>query len=230
MVEITFVRHGQANTGATDEASYDKLSALGHQQARWLGEHFAHVGAQFDHVFAGSLHRQVDTAKEICGVIGGDVQCDERLNEIDYFALADNMRDVHGLAVPRNGEEFAPHVPVTFKAWMAGEVHAAPETYAQFVTRIDAMLGDMEALAQKGGKTGGKTGGKILLVSSGGVISKVKRQVLGLDVQQWAQALLSTRNSSVHRYHHFLGALQLDVFNAIPHLDHPDRVHARTYT
>ena len=41
MVELTIVRHGQANTGATDEKSYDKLSDLGRQQARWLGEHFA---------------------------------------------------------------------------------------------------------------------------------------------------------------------------------------------
>ena len=37
MVELTLVRHGQAQTGARDEASYDSLSNLGHQ-ARWLGE------------------------------------------------------------------------------------------------------------------------------------------------------------------------------------------------
>jgi len=38
MSHITLIRHGQANTGARDEQSYDRLSALGHQQAAWLGE------------------------------------------------------------------------------------------------------------------------------------------------------------------------------------------------
>ena len=33
MSEVWLVRHGQAQTGASDEASYDRLSALGHQQA-----------------------------------------------------------------------------------------------------------------------------------------------------------------------------------------------------
>ena len=42
MPHITLVRHGQANSDAKDEDGYDKLSDLGHQQARWLGEHFDH--------------------------------------------------------------------------------------------------------------------------------------------------------------------------------------------
>lgn len=219
MVEITLVRHGQANTGATDEESYDKLSDLGRQQARWVGEYFAQTGQKFDHVFAGSLNRQRDTAGEISQIIGGDVAQDERLNEIDYFGLADSMFQTKGIPVPTTGEEFAPHVPMTFDAWIAGEIGSAKETYPEFETRVNGFLNDARAL-----------GGRVLLVSSGGVISKVKRRVMGLDTQQWAQALLSTRNSSIHRYHLFLDELHLDVFNAIPHLDHVDRAHARTYT
>ena len=37
--EIILIRHGQANTGAQDEESYDKLSATGHQQSAWLGDY-----------------------------------------------------------------------------------------------------------------------------------------------------------------------------------------------
>jgi broad specificity phosphatase PhoE len=37
--EIILIRHGQANTGAKDEESYDKLSATGHQQSAWLGDY-----------------------------------------------------------------------------------------------------------------------------------------------------------------------------------------------
>ncbi|MEO8531273.1 MAG: histidine phosphatase family protein, partial [Deltaproteobacteria bacterium] len=63
MVEITWVRHGQATTGATDEDSYDNLSPLGHQQAEWLGSHFAETGRAFDLILSGSFRRQDATAK-----------------------------------------------------------------------------------------------------------------------------------------------------------------------
>ena len=37
MGELTLIRHGQANSGATTEEDYDRLSDLGHTQARLLG-------------------------------------------------------------------------------------------------------------------------------------------------------------------------------------------------
>ena len=40
MVQIFLVRHGQANSEAKDEISYDKLSSLGKLQAGWLGQYF----------------------------------------------------------------------------------------------------------------------------------------------------------------------------------------------
>ncbi|HGG64496.1 MAG TPA: histidine phosphatase family protein, partial [Rhodobacteraceae bacterium] len=49
MVELTLIRHGQAQTGARDEASYDSLSDLGHQQAQWLGETLR-GGVPFDRI------------------------------------------------------------------------------------------------------------------------------------------------------------------------------------
>jgi phosphohistidine phosphatase SixA len=35
---LVLIRHGQANSAANDEDGYDRLSDLGHQQARWLGD------------------------------------------------------------------------------------------------------------------------------------------------------------------------------------------------
>jgi len=40
MVRIFLIRHGQANSEAKDEVSYDRLSALGKIQAGWLGQYF----------------------------------------------------------------------------------------------------------------------------------------------------------------------------------------------
>ena len=55
MVEIILVRHGQANSAANDEEGYDRLSDLGHQQAKWLGEYLRSREKPFDKVISGGL-------------------------------------------------------------------------------------------------------------------------------------------------------------------------------
>ena len=62
MGEIILVRHGQANSAARDEASYDRLSALGAEQARLLGDWFRAQDIGFDRVLAGTLSRHRATA------------------------------------------------------------------------------------------------------------------------------------------------------------------------
>ena len=37
MGEIILIRHGQANSAASDEETYDRLSQLGHQQVEAVG-------------------------------------------------------------------------------------------------------------------------------------------------------------------------------------------------
>ena len=58
MAELVLVRHGQASFGADD---YDRLSELGWQQSRWLGEYFRERGAAFDLILRGSLRRHAET-------------------------------------------------------------------------------------------------------------------------------------------------------------------------
>jgi len=65
MGEIILVRHGQANSGARDEESYDKLSELGHQQAGWLGDYLRDREKPFDKIISGSLRRHKETATGI---------------------------------------------------------------------------------------------------------------------------------------------------------------------
>ena len=54
MVQIFLVRHGQANSDAKDEISYDKLSPLGKLQAGWLGQYFKKNEFSFDSCFSGT--------------------------------------------------------------------------------------------------------------------------------------------------------------------------------
>ena len=62
MALLFLVRHGQASFGTAD---YDRLSELGRQQSRWLGEYFGERAVRFKRVVAGTLRRQQDTASEI---------------------------------------------------------------------------------------------------------------------------------------------------------------------
>ena len=213
MGEIILVRHGQANSGATDEESYDKLSDLGHQQAKWLGEYLSDREGAFDKVISGSLRRHKETA---AGIGYTNPQIDPRLNEMDYFNLGQALEDVHGVPFP-GPDEFAAHVPQVMEAWHKAEIMGV-ETFASFETRVTSVL--QEAASP---------GVRVLCVTSGGVIGMIIRHLLNLDPTRMAHVLLPIMNSSLHRVHVIPQGPILASFNAVPHLDRNDRMHAQTH-
>ena len=215
MSQVILLRHGQANSEARDESGYDKLSALGHQQARWLGEHFATSGEIFARVYRGSLRRHAETARSM----GFEAaQEDARLDEMAFFQLALLLQQQHGIGFPKEREAFAAHLPVLLEHWRRDEIADAPETFAQFETPVRDALSDIAA-----------GDGRALVVTSGGLIAMAIRHVLGLDVPAMAQLCLSVENSSLHRLQAMPGGLTLVQFNALPHLEHPHRQHARSH-
>ncbi|WP_342077591.1 histidine phosphatase family protein [Yoonia sp. SS1-5] len=213
MGEIILVRHGQANSGAQDEESYDKLSDLGHQQAKWLGAYFAKRENSFDRVISGNLRRHRETA---AGLGYADPGIDPRLNEMDYFNLGRALEEVHGVPFP-GPDEFADHVPQVMEAWHRAEIMGV-ETFQSFEDRVIGVL--QEAAAP---------GVRVLCVTSGGVIGMIIRHLLALDPTRMAHILLPIMNTSVHRVHVTPRGPILAGYNAIPHLDHADRAHAVTH-
>ena len=215
MAEIILVRHGQANSHATDEASYDKLSDLGHQQARWLGEHLATTNPHFDQVITGTLHRQADTARSMGYTI---TRQDPRFDELSYFATAEALEDQHGIPVPDSPQAFAGHLPQLLDHWERDNIQHAPERFAAFQDRVRTCIDELCALH-----------GRILVVTSGGVIGMIMRHALGLENGSTAKVMLQIMNSSMHRLEYVHDMLMVGGFNATPHLDAPERAHARTY-
>jgi len=215
VTEIVLVRHGQANSAATDEASYDQLSDLGRQQATWLGDHMRGHNERFNRVISGTLQRQQDTASAM-GY--GPDETDARLNELSYFALTQAVEAQHGIPAPQEAAEFARYLPEVMGYWAAGHLDNMPERFEDFTGRIEALIDEV------------CTGhGKVLLVTSGGVISMIVRHVLMLDMAATAKVMLHINNSSLHRLQYVHGGLMLGMFNATPHLDRPDRAAARTF-
>ncbi|MGR3503489.1 histidine phosphatase family protein [Pseudaestuariivita sp.] len=215
MSELVLVRHGQANSGAKTEEEYDRLSPLGHDQSGWLGEWMRGAHMTFDHQVHGALRRHRETH---AGMATGSAETDARLNEMQYFPMAEAMERHCGLAPPEDADAFADHVPPTMRAWQDGQLHGVPDTWEGFHGRIAAAV-DAHC----------RTDQRVLMVTSGGVIASMIARVLDLEIPALTSVLLQTRNASMHSFRKFRGQWHLHQFNAVPHLETPDRAHALTF-
>ena len=212
MGEIILVRHGQANSTATDEAGYDRLSDLGRQQAAWLGDWLRDREDRFDLVLSGSLNRHLGTAE----AMGHRPEIDPRLNEMDYFTLSRALTEARGTGPATQGD-FAAHIADVMEAWHRAEIFGT-ETFDAFEARVTGVLTEAAA-----------PGRRVLCITSGGVIGMVIRHLLRLDPTRMAHVLLPILNTSVHRVQVMPHGTVLAGFNATPHLDRADRAHARTH-
>lgn len=216
MSHITLIRHGQANSQAQDEVSYDQLSALGRQQSAWLGAHLKSVRQEHARLYTGTLNRHVQTAQAM--QMGINPIADPRLNELEYMTLARAMEREHGIPFPTDQAAFVDHLPRLFAAWQNEEIEGAPESFKHFETRISEVLLEIA-----------DGDGPALVVTSGGLISSAMRQFLRLDIAGMAQLALAIYNTSQHRLFPIGGALSPTLFNAIPHLEDPSRHFAHTH-
>jgi len=216
MSHITLIRHGQANSGAKDELSYDRLSPLGHEQSRWLGTHLRDTHTHHTRLFTGTLRRHVETAEGMA--TGLDAVRDARLNELEYFTLASLMEEQHGVAFPHEQGAFTSHLPTVFNFWKEGRIEGPPETFAAFETRIKDALAEIAS-----------GDGPALVVTSGGLISMVMAQAMGLGIPAMARVALAIMHTSMHRLFPIGGHWSPVLFNAVPHLDTPERRPAQTH-
>jgi broad specificity phosphatase PhoE len=218
MSQITLIRHGQANSAANDEAGYDALSPLGHQQAAWLGAYLRANGEAFDRVYTGALTRHRETAEAMGAAGWGAPMVDPRLNEVEYFDLSNRMHAQYGIAPPTCRDGFIEHLPLVFTAWQEGRIEGASESFHAFQSRVDAVLREIAA---------GE--GRALVVTSGGLIAMAIRVAMGLELGAFARLALTIMNTSVHGLQTLGESLTLTQFNAVPHLADPARQAARTF-
>lgn len=218
MSQITLVRHGQAQTGARDEHAYDSLSPLGHQQAAWLGEHLTDTRETIERVYCGTLIRHIETAAAMGAGQHAEIVQDARLNEMEFFTLAQLYGTQHGAPLPDTREGFVTYMPRLLAAWEEGEIDTPPESFGDFQSRVTDAMAEIAA---------GR--GPALVVTSGGLIGMVLRETMGLGTPAFAKACIAIMNTSVHRLHRLGSDMALTQFNAVPHLDHPDRQYAQTH-
>ena len=212
MGEVVLVRHGQANSAAKTEEDYDRLSDLGHQQAKWLGAWMKDHEQPFDLAMSGSLLRQRQTLE---GMGFTHTTVDPRLNEIAYYDLSAEMKAVFGLE-QLSPDDFVTHFPKTLEAWKNKDIKGN-ETWEEFNARV----ADVMTLARQPGK-------RVLCVTSGGVLAAIVSQLLDLPIPKFAQIATPIMNTSVHRILVTDHGPMLATFNSAPHLDVADRTYAKT--
>ena len=135
---------------------------------------------------------------------GQDLQKDARLNELEYFTLANLLQDQHGVQIPTEREGFVDHLPQVFNAWKDGLIQDPPESFAAFEDRVMSALTEI-----------GEGDGPALVVTSGGLIAMAMRQVMDLDIAAMARVALAIMNTSVqsavsHRQPTDTGSVQCD--------------------
>lgn len=214
-VELWLVRHGQA---AFDADDYDQLTDLGWQQARWLGEHLAALGTGFDRIAAGTLRRQQETAHALTEALGGMVETVPGLEEYSANALLEKAGFKDRDPTLGRREHFR-RLRGLLIDWSEGLVES-DETWDQFRDRV---MGAVTELTRTGE-------GRVIAAASGGSIAMALTAILGLPPAQMIEFNLQARNTGISRLVASKGRLYFNMFNSVPHLEHPERTHAETYS
>lgn len=223
MALIFLVRHAQASFGTHD---YDRLSELGLQQSRWLGEYFSERGVRFSRVMAGSLKRQQQTAFELLAAMGqpaDGVVTHPGLNEYAGDTLYSSFTGGKDPVIHQKADYrgYWQTFRQAMQAWSEDRLPQMPETWAAFAQRMRTALS--EAANDMGRDDA------VLVVSSGGAIGRVLADISGANAQSAIEFNLQFRNTGFCELIASTDRLRITSFNNIPHLERSDRRASITF-
>jgi broad specificity phosphatase PhoE len=230
MSVLTLVRHGQASFFADD---YDKLSPLGEQQARLVGEYWARQRLPVDEVYMGPRARQRRSAElaghayREAGLTWPEPVPLDDLDEYDLAGLSKSLAP----AFAKQNPEFA-SLGATF---MQSTVEV--ERLRSFQRMFAMLLGHWQGLAhdvegfeswpafrervqrviRRVQERQGR-GRRVLMFTSGGFISGAAQWALGISDKTVLEMNWRIRNSSFTEFVFTGDRFTLDNFNSLPHI------------
>lgn len=231
MPTLYLIRHGQA--GLRDD--YDRLSPLGREQARRLGEYLLREGIVFDRVVCGGLRRQIETAAIVAGALSaggaapfGAPEVDPRWSEFDLDAVYAGLAPRIAAEDPsfrlqyeellermRSGEDgihrqWTPADTRVVRSWIENRYPFAGEPWSAFLDRVHAALGDaIRAGAEATAVFTSATPAAIAVASAFGSRAPAHIMRLAGAAVNTNFTVLDTRD----------GEPALVCFNAVPHLN-----------
>ena len=235
MSEIYLIRHAQ---GSFASKNYDRLSEIGYQQSRVLGDYFAHMGVRFDSVYSGTLERQKETAITMMSRMkenGADppLSITPEFNEYSSDSIMKKLLPVILEEKPTAAQYFETMFTdrrafqrmymEAMLRWLSGKYDQPEvETFAQFTQRVRA--GALKVMGENGrGKT-------VALVTSGGPISAFMQMALGITAETALNLSLQLRNASVSTLkYNDKQEIALSSFNSTAHLEITGQTELLTY-
>ena len=220
MPALYLIRHGQASFDAED---YDQLSSLGERQAAHLGRAFAAAALLPNNIIIGGMKRHRQTAEHCLAGLGTGAQdlswdTDSDWNEYDHLDLLQAYTALPGVGEkmvadmagenPRAG--FQTHFAKAMQRWVGGEHDA---DYAESWTQFSARIRRAIETASRRGK------GNVFVFTSGGAISAVCGQVLGLSPSATAQLSWQLANAGYSKILSGQSGLKLLSINEHSHFD-----------
>lgn len=215
MPEIYLVRHGEATINGS---RYDQLSELGFSQAKSLGQHFSQLDPGFDRIVTGSMQRHIQTADATKEAMAIDLESEQHpgLDEYDFIALCRAFaiqypEEAIGLTETGHVDGIKGFYKVLKRAllvWSENRLAGPlPESWEEFEARV----ADALRFLQKGER--------VLVISSGGPISVLTGQVLGISREMKIKLNMQLRNCAISRFFFNADTVLLDSFNNTAHLD-----------
>jgi broad specificity phosphatase PhoE len=234
MSNLFLVRHGQASFLEPD---YDRLSAKGEAQARFLGEYWVKKPLIFDLVYSGPRRRQKETAR-----IVGEVYREAGLPwpqpavvpEFDEFQAEAVMartlpklveqdaqvRELHLAFQDAQGTQerfktFQRVFEVVIGRWALGELPVPDlEPWPEFCSRVQRGLA---RLCENGHRSH-----RIAVFSSGGPVGVAMQKALDLDTGATLKTAWMVANGAFTEFLFSPGRFTLHSYNAYPHLTDPN--------
>lgn len=223
MPRLHLLRHAQPDFAG----NYDSITPLGEQQAVWVGEYFAARGLRFARAVCGSLVRQQRTLARILAQFDDAPApgIDPRFNEYDPVQVLAAFGPGGEAALRAAGDRRAYFAALreSLRAWSGREdAVGGGETWAAFGARVLAAAAESCAgLAPQA---------NVLVVTSGGVIGRLVGETLGTGADASIELNLQTRNTGLTELVVGRSAWRLLSFNAVLHLERPERAHAVTHS
>lgn len=222
---LVLVRHGQASL-FTD--NYDRLSELGEQQARLLGQHWARTGVAFDEVITGPRQRQIDTARIAaleCELPAprvvpefDELHAEELLRKklpeltMEHASLRARVADLSATA-DRAGQlkGFQRVFEAVMGMWIRGEIDAPDiESWQRFCARVAAGIGDLRESDQRGRR--------VAAFTSAGTIAAAMKCALDLTDEKMLNLAGVVHNASITELAFTRTRLTPMTFNSLPHI------------
>lgn len=220
MSAIYLIRHGQASFGAAD---YDALSPLGERQSAILGEALLRRIAPPQIIICGGMKRHAQTAWQCLTAMGLDPRWEidagwDEYDHNDVLGVYDaRYRRQSGIAAEIAAQDdprvaFQKLFSAAVARWTDGSHDQSySESWPAFCNRVEQALQRIQQRLESSQTA--------LVFTSGGAISVVCRQLLGLSDEHALRINWTLANASVSKLIVGRSGLHLSSFNEHAHLE-----------